>query len=230
MATTKKKIAEQIQRNYARFKDRDNVQGTNESIDTREIYLLIEQALNKLLKAQTFERFTDGYIDIPRCNIVSFTPVSVTADATNNRAFIDLTAIPLSLPMDMGVWNITPTGNPHNSFIPISSQDWSVMGVGYNSGTQSAGINTSYLEQQTGYYIEGKRIYFTKNITTSANGSVTQVTVLLLVSDLSQLSDSDLLPVSPEIESSVIEEVLNQISNGRISQLELNAKHENDNA
>ena len=50
------------------------------------------------------------------------------------------------------------------------------------------------------------------------------------MSDLSQLSDSDLLPVSPEIESSVIEEVLSQISNGRISQVELNAKHENDNA
>ena len=45
-----------------------------------------------------------------------------------------------------------------------------------------------------------------------------------------KFSGTDLLPVSPEIESQVIQEVLTQVSNGRISQQELAAKHENENA
>ena len=103
------------------------------------------------------------------------------------------------------------------------------MRVGYDSSnnTQNAGINSSYLEQQTGYYIEGKRVYFTKDIKTAG---VNNVDITLLVSDMSKFSGTDLLPVSPEIESQVIQEVLAQVSNGRISQQELAAKHENENA
>ena len=42
MATNKNKIVEQIQRNYARYIDRDNIEGTNESLDSRELVILVE--------------------------------------------------------------------------------------------------------------------------------------------------------------------------------------------
>ena len=229
MATNKNKIVEQIQRNYAIYIDRDNIEGTNESLDSRELVILVEQAINKILKVQTFERFQEGYVDIPRCNLILYEDQAVTADATNYRAYVDLPAIPLSLPNDMGVWQINNTASPYSPYIPISSQDFAVMRVGYDSSNnnQNAGINSSYLEQQTGYYIEGKRVYFTKDIKTAG---VNNVDITLLVSDMSKFSGTDLLPVSPEIESQVIQEVLAQVSNGRISQQELAAKHENENA
>ena len=72
MATTKNKIVEQIQRNYARYIDKENIQGTNESLDSRELHILVEQAINKILKVQTFERFQEGYVDIPRCNLIKY--------------------------------------------------------------------------------------------------------------------------------------------------------------
>mgnify|MGYP003150511444 FL=1 len=229
MATTKNKIVEQIQRNYARYIDKENIQGTNESLDSRELHILVEQAINKILKVQTFERFQEGYVDIPRCNLIKYENQSVTADATNDRAYVDLPAIPLSLPNDMGVWQVTSTSNPHNPYIPISSQDFQIMGVAYDTDTnaQNAGVNSSYLEQQIGYYLEGKRIYFTSDIRTAG---VTQVHIILLVNDMSKFAGTDLLPINPEVESDVIQEVLAQISNGRISQQELAAKHENENA
>jgi len=220
MATTKKKLAEGIQRIYARYADKENI---DRSLDAREVKILIEQAMNKILKAQTFERFRDGYIDIPRCNLIKYSSQNVTADASNNRSYVDLPALPISLPMDMGVWQINATTTPHAAYIPIAAQDWQVMGVGYTSGTQTDGINSSYLEQQTGYYVEGKRVYFTSDIS-----AVSTVDIHLLVSDISQSGDNDILPLSPEYESDVIQEVLRMIGMGQISQAEI-AANENSN-
>lgn len=217
MATTKKKLAEGIQRIYARYADKENI---DRSIDSREIKIIIEQAMNRILKAQTFERFRDGYIDIPRCNVIKYTGLTVTADGT--RSYTTLPAIPISLPMDMGVWQINPTSAPHSAYIPIAAQDWAVMGVSYLNGNQTDGINTSYLEQQVGYYVEGKRIYFTSDI------SAVTVDIHLLVSDLSQLGDNDVLPLSPEYELDVIQEVFRTLGLGQISQAEI-AANENSN-
>lgn len=220
MATSKKKLAEEIQRIYARYADKENI---DRSLDAREVKVMIEQAMNKILKAQTFERFRDGYIDVPRCNLINYTSIAITADASNNRSYADLPAIPMSLPMDMGVWQITATGNPHAAYIPISAQDWAVMGVSYANGSQTGGINSSYLEQQVGYYVEGKRVYFTSDIS-----DLSTVDIQLLVSDLSQLGDNDILPLSPEYEVDVIQAVLQMIGLGQISQPEKVA-NENSN-
>ena len=235
MSTTKKKIAEQIQRNYARYLDKENIVGTKESLDSRELHLMIEQSINKILKVQTFERFQEGYVDIPRCNIVKYSNQTVTADraggASNSRASVNLPAIPLSLPMDMGVWAFTKYNDMTTTYIPMPSENMGVMDVAFSSlNTQSGGINASYLEQQVGYYVEGKSIYFTRDITQSAYGSVSAVDLYLLVSDMSKFTDTELLPINPEVEAQIIDDVLIRINNGRISQLELNTKHENDNA
>tara|TARA_Y100001937_G_scaffold49027_2_gene68342 strand:- start:9971 stop:10666 length:696 start_codon:yes stop_codon:yes gene_type:complete len=231
MSTTKKKIAEQIQRNYARYLDKENIVGTKESLDSRELHLMIEQSINKILKVQTFERFREGYVDIPRCNIIKYANQTVTSDSNNSRATVALPAIPLSLPMDMGVWSITKNNDITTTYIPIPSQDFHVMDIAFSSlNTQSSGLNASYLEQQVGYYVQGKSIHFTKDITQSALGSVTAVDLYLLVSDMSKFTDTEILPVNPEVEAEVIDDVFARINNGRISQLELNTKHENDNA
>lgn len=217
MATSKARLAEQIQRIYARYSDKENI---DRSLDSREIYLLIEQAMNRVLKAQTFERFTDGYINIPECQLTVYSDVLVLGGTA--LSYVPLPAIPLSLPMDMGIWKVCPAGKPYETYIPISSQDWSVMGVAYTNGTQTDGINTSYLEQQIGYYIDNKRIYFTKNIDN------TRVDIYLLVNDFTQVGDLDLLPLSAEYELDVMQEVFRMLGMGQISQAEIVA-NENSN-
>jgi len=124
--------------------------------------------------------------------------------------------------MDMGVWAITKYNDMTTTYIPMPSQDLGVMDVSFSSlNTQSAGINTSYLEQQVGYYIEGKLAFFTKDITQSAYGSVTAVDIYLLVSDMSKFTDIELLPINPEVEGQIIDDVFLRMNTG---------KHENDNA
>ena len=208
--TTKNILSEQIQRLYARFIDKENL---SDVIDTREINLLMNQSINKVLKLQVADSFKAGMIDVPRCNLLEYT-CAVTAETGNNRSFITLPAIPLTLPMDMGIWSIAAATGAMTPYIPIPAQDVLVF----------QGANLSYLEGKTGYYVQGKRVYFTKNITLTANGTVTSVIVNLLVSDFSQIGDNDVLPISPEVESTIIEDVLQTISNGRVSQAELAGK------
>ena len=208
--TTKNILSEQIQRLYARFIDKENL---SDVIDTREINLLMNQSINKVLKLQVADSFKAGMVDVPRCNLLEYT-CAVTAETGNNRSFITLPAIPLTLPMDMGIWSIAAATGAMTPYIPIPAQDVLVF----------QGANLSYLEGKTGYYVQGKKVYFTKNITLTANGTVTSVVVNLLVSDFSQIGDNDVLPISPEVESTIIEDVLQTISNGRVSQAELAGK------
>jgi hypothetical protein len=208
--TTKNILAEQIQRLYARFIDKDN---PSDVIDLREIKLLVNQSINKVLKLQVADSFKAGMVDVPKCNLIEYT-CAVTAETGNNRSYIALPVIPLTLPMDMGIWSIAASSGAMTPYIPIPAQDVLVF----------QGANLSYLEGKIGYYLQGKRVYFTKNITTTPNGTVTSVIVNLLVSDFSQLSDTDMLPISPEVESTIIDDVLQTISNGRVSQSELASK------
>ncbi len=208
--TTKNILAEQIQRLYARFIDKDNI---SDVIDIREIKLLLVQSINKILKLQVAESFKAGQVDVPKCNLLEYT-CAVTSESGNNRSYITLPAIPLTLPMDMGIWSIAASNAALTPYIPIPAQDIIVF----------QGTNVSALEQQIGYYVQGKKVYFTKDITLSANGSITSVIVNLLVSDFNQIGDNDLLPISPEVESLVIEDVLNAISGGKVAQIELQTK------
>lgn len=210
--TTKYKLAEQVQRLYARFLDKDN---PSDVIDLREVRLVVEQSINKVLKLQVSENFKAGFYDVPRCNIIEYTVNTVTSDSANNRAYITLPAIPITLPMDMGVWSVSATNAAMTPYIPIPAQDVLVF------GTIASGTNLSYLEGQVGYYVQGKKLYFTKDITLSSNGSISSVIVNLIVSDFSKLTDNELLPISPEVESAVIADALQTISNGRVAQAEL---------
>jgi hypothetical protein len=207
MATTKNILSEQIQRIYSRFIDKDNIKSV---IDEREVKLLVNQSINKVLKLQVAESFKAGMIDVPKCNIVEYT-CAVTSQPANTRAFITLPVIPINLPMDMGIWTISASNAAMTPYIPIPSQDVIVF----------QGTNLSALEQQVGYYMQGKRVYFTKDITTVGNGSISSVLVNLLVSDFSTQGDNDLLLISPEVENAIIEDVLGILGLGKIAQAEL---------
>jgi hypothetical protein len=187
--------------------DKDN---PSDVISIPEVMLLVSQAINKILKLEVAESFKAGLVDIPKCSLIQYT-ASVTADAPNNRSFITLPVIPLTLPLDMGIWNIAASGAAMTPYIPIPSQDVLVF----------QGANLSYLEGQIGYYVQGKKVFFTKDLTLAGNGSISSVIINILASDFSQFADNDMLPISPEVESAVITEVLNIISGGRVSQAEL---------
>jgi hypothetical protein len=194
--TTRKKIREQVQLLYNQFVDKN---GFNDEIDVRLIDILIEQSINRFLKVQVVSNIKAGNIEIPTCNIIEY-----TLTPTSNT--VTLPVFPMTLPLDMGVWKVSLVSNGL-AMIPINATMSNVYGP----------TNASFLENQTGYTVKGNKIKFTTTVTDP-------VVVELLVSDFGTTGENDPLPVSPDVEADVVTDVLDRISQGRISQPELNVK------
>ena len=199
MIVSKGKLKEQIQLLYSQFIGKDKF---DDNIDKRLIDVNVDQAIAKYIKVQTIENFKAGFKEIPSVNMLEYTLTS-----SNNQ--ITLPIFPISLPLDMGVWSVSQSGV---NFIPVSNVHQNVM----------KGTATENLEGQTGYYLVGDKIKFTKTVSGT-------FTVTLLTVDFDLFEDGDLLPLSPELQLDIINEVLGIISNGAFSQKELNYNNANEN-
>lgn len=205
--TTVKKISEQAQRIYARGLHSDDVSPT---IDLREIYLLVEQAVNQVLKIQSYEPAGIKGLNIPKCSIATYENIAVTDTASYSYAAIPV--VPIHLPMDMGVWEVCPQDDILNPFIPLVGAEAAVM----------YGTNASYLEQQDGYRVEGMKVIFKSVIADS------EVIMKLLVNDVATLGTAAVLPLTADQELTVLQMVLEMLGMGSISQYEMNKSEEQE--
>jgi hypothetical protein len=186
--TTRNKISEQIERLYMRSFDREDLKP---KIERREIELLVDQVANTLLAIEPQQEAKVGTVDIPTCMIATYDAQPV--QNSNGVYSAVLPAFPIRLPMDMGVWAIGPdTGG---AFIPIRTEFWDLVG----------NLDEGLLEDQVGFYVEGRKVKFTKNPV------VATVKMKLLVVDPSQLEKHDPYPVTPEMEVQIISKVLELI-------------------
>lgn len=200
MATTRAKIAEEVQLLYGQFLEKN---GFNDLVDWRLADVYIEQSINKYLKVEIINNLKAGKVEIPQCNILTY---SLTASDSDGISKLTLPVIPLSLDNGMGVWAITPANGIPVPYIPLSETEVYVY----------SGTNLAFLEGQTGYWVERNVVNFTKN-------GITAVTVKLVVSDFQQFGKTDLLPIDPGMESTVISDVIGMMTAGRVGQAELNS-------
>lgn len=192
MIVTRAKLSEQIQIIYSQFIGKDKF---DDNLDKRIIDANLDQAIAKFVKIQTFENFKAGNMEIPSVAMIDYT---LTATASK----ITLPLFPINLPYDMGVWSVKLAGV---GLIPVPNVQLSVI----------SGTATEFLEGQLGYSVSANSLKLI--------GATTGIfDVTLLTTDFSLISDSELLPVSPELQLDIINEVLNVISNGAFSQKELN--------
>jgi hypothetical protein len=206
--TTPSILSEQIRRIHARSLHNDDLT----SLKHGEVRPLIFQAVNMTIKAQTKEQFTSGLISIPKSSIASY---DVTVISEGTRSYVTLPVVPIHAPMQMGVWEIHPREDPFSPFIPIIDHDAAVMGESY----------VSALEQQVGYYVDGMKVRFTKNIKNEPY-QLSLVTAKLLVQHSDSITDNDILPITADQELEIIRIVLETISMSRGSEHEINKREE----
>lgn len=191
MATTKKKISEQVQR---------MIKGNpiiSARIHINDIKLLIEQVSNQLLKADHFAVNVPEGDTIPNNAMVfSYDNVPVTTYKTT-KSKATLPSIPISLPRNMGVLHVSKTDAIDEPFIPIPTSMYGIIKPQALLGDLSGLI---------GYEVVGKDIVFTKNL---PGLGVNNVFIRLVGVDLSQLSDYDILPLSADMEAQVVQAVYN---------------------
>ncbi len=198
MATNYKLLSEQIRRLYSRGIDRED---TSPRIDDREIKLYVVQAINMLIKAEiaNIGENVDSVLGT----------YELSREGSSPHFYVTLPVIPISLPKNMGIWRVYQSGCPWNPYIPLKHGDFDI----------AQGTPAQYLETYVGYYQDGKRIYFTKDPTAT-------VTAKLVVNDPAKISDTEVLPIPPEMEGMVIEQVIAKLSLGTASQYELNGRQE----
>ena len=191
MATTKKKIAEQIQR----------LLRGNPIISARthinDVKLLVEQVANQLLKADHFGvNMPEGDTVPNNAMIFTYDNVSVSTYKTT-KSKCTLPSIPISLPRNVGVLHISKTDVIDEPFVPIPSSLYGIVKPQDLLGDLSGLI---------GYEVIGKDVIFTKNL---PGLGINSVFIRLVGVDLSQVSDYELLPLSSDMEAQVVQNVYN---------------------
>lgn len=163
-----------------------------------EIQAAIKQEINSLLKTQYYNETLPTGETIPEgCVLATYEDIEVTQ--WNGTSKSVLPAIPVKLPRNMGIFHVGKTADAFDGFIPMK------MGV-FTQVRQQRII--SNLLDQIGYEPRGKEIVYSKDLTTETP-AITAVTMRLIVSDFSQYTDYELLPIDADMEKIVVQNVFN---------------------
>lgn len=172
------------------------------SISFNELKIACQAVINTLLKTEHFSINEKLGERIPNGSILGlYEGIAVTQ--SNGRSKATLPIKPLKLPRNMGVFAIYPKytliGNYEydKEFIPLQ------MGQG---GLIKSQPLLNDLMGQVGYENFGLELIFTKNIKQLFPNVV--LAMRLAVMDISQYGDWDILPLLPEQEWQVIQEVV----------------------
>lgn len=193
MATTKKRIAEQIQR---------LISGNpviSARIHINDVIIAVEQVCNQVLKADYFAVSTPEGDTIPNnCMIFTYDNVPVTTYKTT-KSKCTLPSMPINLPRNMGVLHVSKIDAIDEPFIPIPTSMYGIIKPQDLLGDLSGFI---------GYEVVGKDIIFTQNLPGSG---VNSVYIRLVGMDISSLSIYETLPLSADMEAQVVQTAYNML-------------------
>ena len=191
--TTKKKISESIQR---LLKGNPIISAR---VHINDIKLLVEQVSNQLLKTDYFSMSMPAGETIPNnCMIFSYDAVPVeTYKTSKSRA--KLPSMPINLPRNMGVLHVSKVDALDEPFVPIPTSMYGVVKPQAMLGDLSGLI---------GYEVIGADVVFTKNLPSMG---INSVYMRLVGSDLSTVSDYEILPLSSDMEAQVVQTVYSML-------------------
>lgn len=192
MATTLYKISEEIQR----LLSGGSIQAAAD-ISINEIKISVCQVVNSLLKTEHFSINEKMGEKIPNGSVIATYEGVAVASTTTGRSEALLPVKPLKLPRNMGVWSVYLSEYPENEFIPLQ--------MGQANLIKSQPLINDLLGQ-VGYETKGLKVVFTKDIAQLFPDKT--LTMELAIMDVSEYDDYDVLPILPEHEWQVKQEVV----------------------
>jgi hypothetical protein len=189
-ATTKGQIVIEVKR----FLKAGNP-GIATNVQNGEIAKLIEQEAMLLLKGQRFNEYLpEGDMYPDGSMLAEYDSVPVVAYKNVSKAV--LPANPIGLPMGMGVWHVSKVDSIHDPFVPMLA------------GQFGLARNIRLLGDVSGiiaYEKINRNLIFNKNLVASG---ITQVYMQLVVTDIFNLGDWDILPITADMESTIVKNVV----------------------
>lgn len=173
------------------------------NISINEIKISVGQVANSLLKTEHFQINGKMGEMIPNGSVLGLYEGITPISWVNGRSKANLPIKPLKLPRNMGIWSIYLTDNPENEFIPLQ--------MGQTNLIKSQPMINDLLGQ-IGYEPLGALdIAFTKDLPQLYPGKT--LSMRLAIMDISQYGDYDILPILPEQEWQIKQEVIKLYSN-----------------
>lgn len=191
--STKYRLAEQIHRMLA---------GSDPSAgsrwDIREIILLVGQVINSRLKLSHFQEQMAAGETIPNGVILAkYTGINASS-FSEGRSKITLPATPINLPRNMGIYHVGPENNPSCGYIPLLTGQY---------GQVKTLVGMSDMLGQISYEPWNNELVLSKEV-----DPVIDHVLLLAIKDIEALDEWEVLPIPSDMESGVIEEVVQRLS------------------
>lgn len=195
MASTKKILAEQVM--YALGAGWPDIAA---AVQEEDLYKRIEQKVNAKAKLQHFAQTLASGETIPDgLFLATYEGVAVTS--SGDRAKATLPVKPVSLPRNLGIYNVYDERYPDQPFIPLQRGQMALL-------RSDALLND--LIGDVGYEPKNEEIIFTKDI---ALLGVSEVVMELVVFDISQFSITQPLPIPADMEDELVREMVQEYTN-----------------
>ena len=163
----------------------------------QELILFVRQALSQFVKINYFENRKEGETYIDGGFIYTFDNVSVSKDINKNMYYSEIPSSTIVLPYEMGVYQISPMQNQGDFYIPLRNGFQSLM----------SGLEVGQLEGRFGYFIEGRRVYYTFKPVDAP-----QSVMMKLVIALDAITGDDAIFMPKDMELAIVQEAIKMYS------------------
>lgn len=181
--TTRSILIEQVRRRLAGGEVPNNF-----PITVRDVGKIVDQVTNSVITINCLQGLWDDYL-------TTYENRDITLDTNKNLYYTDLPAKPLSLPDQMGVYQVSTMQDQSRIFLATRP----------NAQFLYSDINLT-LQGNVGYYNEQDKIYFVNFIPTE---NATKILVKEIV-DRSVFDDEEDYQIPPSIEELIINNVFNK--------------------
>lgn len=188
MATSKAKIAEQIQRMLS-----GGTPSRDSQVTIQELIVAVSQMFAQAVKFNLFANKKEGESEVDGSFIYPFEDVPVKKDHHKDLYYSILPSPTITLPSGAGVYQISLMKDQENSFVLVPA----------NFKALTKGLPMANIETNIGYWREGNRVYYT-NI--SAADEITEVLIKLIVG-IDGIGDDDLIDIPLDIQADIIQKV-----------------------
>jgi hypothetical protein len=195
--TTKKLISDQTL-----FRIAGGAPDSSYQVDERDIWKALEQLINAALKLSQFNQNLPSGETLPEnLQIGIYENITVTSSPNGvGKSYSTLPTMPISLPRNMGIYQIYNADYPDSPFIPIQAGQRALL---------KTDALLSDLLGQVSYEPKGKTIFFSKDLPLY---DVTTVTMELVCMDMSLYGVNDVLPLPADLEAGIIEQLVKMFS------------------
>lgn len=159
----------------------------------QELILCVKQAFSQLVKLSFFENKKEGDSYISGGFIYTFENVDVSKDLNKDLFYSDLPSSTIVLPQELGVYQISPMQDQGSFFVPLRNGDYALM----------QGLDVSRLEGRYGYFIEGKKVYYTF----SPSEKIDYVLMKLVVA-IDNIGDDELIVIPNDMQLQLVQQAV----------------------